>query len=139
MAERGALLLVAVDTFLHRVDVDERHHVLAGQQRRAAGQVRQQLPAHLLRLPGVPPGERAKERPQRGRCPDPAKQRRHRPVPQQVHVVDAVRSADHAGDQARHFQVRVHPAPAGDGHMLAGQRGKAGPLRQGHHRDQARP
>ena len=118
MAERRALLLVPVDAFLHRVDVEERHRVLAGQQRRAAGQVRQQQPAHLLQLEHVPPGERAQERSQRGRRADPAEQRRHRAVPQQVHVIDAVRPGDHPGGQAGHLQVRVHPAPAADPDML---------------------
>ena len=38
--ESGALLVVPVDPFLHRVDVHERQHVLGGQQRRPAGQLR---------------------------------------------------------------------------------------------------
>ena len=52
--EPGALLVVAVDPFLHRVDVHERQHVLAGQQRRTAGQLRQQLPVHRLQLATFP-------------------------------------------------------------------------------------
>ena len=139
MAERRALLLMPVDPLLHRVNVDERQHVRAGQQRCAAGQLRQQQPVHLPQLEHVPPGERAQERAQRGRRPDPAEQRRHRPVPQQVHVVDAVRPRDHPGHQAGHLQVRVHPAPVSDGHVLTGQRGQASPLGQRHHRHQARP
>ena len=50
MPERRALLLVPVDPLLLRVDVDERERVRAGQQRRAAGQLRQELPARLLQL-----------------------------------------------------------------------------------------
>ena len=46
-----------VDALLHGVDVQECHSVLAGQQRRAAGQVCQQQPAHLLQMEHVPPGE----------------------------------------------------------------------------------
>jgi hypothetical protein len=39
----GALLGVPVDPFLHRVHVDERQHIRAGQQRRSRRQFRQQL------------------------------------------------------------------------------------------------
>jgi len=35
--------------------------------------------------------------------------------------------------------LRVHPARAADPDVLRGQAGQARPLRQGHHRDQARP
>jgi hypothetical protein len=139
MAEGRTLFLVPADPFLHRVNVDEREHVRPGQQWGAAGQFAQELPVRLLQLEHVPPGEGAQERAQRGRCPDPAQQRRHRPVPQQVHVTDAVRTRDHAAHQAAHLQVRVHPAPASDGNPLTRQPGQAGPLGQGHHRDQARP
>ena len=55
----------------------------------------------------------AQERPQRGRRPDPAEQRRHRAVPQQVHVVDAVRPGDHPGHQAGHLQLRRSPRTGG--------------------------
>ena len=54
--ERGALLAVPVDPFLHRVDIDERQRVPAGQQRRPPGQLAQQQPVHRLQLPDVPPG-----------------------------------------------------------------------------------
>ena len=53
--EPRALLVVAVDAFLHGVDVDERQHVRAGQQRRLPRQFRQELPARLLQLGYVPP------------------------------------------------------------------------------------
>ena len=55
--ERRPLLLVSGHPFLLRVDIDEGQHVLAGQQRRPAGQLRQELPVQLLQLPGVAPGE----------------------------------------------------------------------------------
>ena len=83
MPERGGLLGVPVDPFLHRADVHKGHGVLAGQQRGTAGQVRQQQPAHLLHLQHVPSGESAQGRAQRGRRPDPARQCRQRAVPQQ--------------------------------------------------------
>ena len=137
--EPGALLLVPVDPFLHRVDVHERQHVLAGQQRRPAGQFRQQLAVHRLQLADVPPGVRAQVRAQRGRRPDPAEQHIHGPVPQQVHVVDAVRSGDHPGDQAADLRRRVDPARAARPDLLRDQLGEPGPLRQRHDRDQPGP
>jgi hypothetical protein len=42
-------------------------------------------------------------------------------VPQQVHVIDAVRPSDHSGHQARDLQVRIHPAPATDPDMAGHQ------------------
>jgi hypothetical protein len=78
-------------------------------------------------------------RAQRGRGPDPAEQDVHRPVPQQVHVIDAVRAADHPRDQAGNLQVGVDPARAAGPDVLRDQLGEAGPLRQRHHRDQAGP
>jgi hypothetical protein len=125
--EPGALLVVPVDAFLLGVDIDEGEDLLAGQQRRAAGQCGQQQPVHLPQLQHVTPGERAQERPQRGRRPDPAEQRAHRPVPQQVQVIDAVRPAGHPGGQAGHLRRRVHPAPAGRPHVSAGQIAQAPP------------
>ncbi len=128
--ERGALLAVPVDPLLHGVDVDERQRVPAGQQRRPQGQLAQQLPVHHLQLADVSPGERPQVRPERGRCPDPAEQARHRAVPQQVHVIDAVRACGHARDQARDLQLRVDAAL---------QARQPGPLSQGHDRDQPGP
>ncbi len=139
VAERRALLFVPVDAFLLRVDVEERQYLPAGQQWRAAGQFRQQQPVHLPQLQRVPPGERPQKRPQRGRRPDPAKQRAHRPVPHQVQVIDAVRPADHPSDDPGHLHLRVHPAPARDPHVTAGQVRQASALGQGHHRDQPSP
>jgi len=128
-----------VDAFLHGVDVNEREHVPAWQQRGAAGQVRQQQPAHLLQLEHVTPGECAQERAQRGRGADPAEQGWHRTMPQQVHVIDAVRPGDHPSSQARDLQVRVHPAPVTDPDMLRHQAAQARPLRERYHRDQPGP
>jgi hypothetical protein len=61
MPEPGALPGVPVDPFLHRVHVDERQHVTAGQQRRPPGQLRQQPAAHGIQLADAAPGERAQE------------------------------------------------------------------------------
>jgi hypothetical protein len=76
-------------------------------------------------------------RAQRGRGADPAEQGAHSAVPQQAHVIDAVRAGRHARDQARDFQARVHPALAAGADVLRDQVAQAGALREGHHRDQA--
>ena len=56
---------------LHRVDVHEREHFPAGQQRRPAAQPREEPPARFLQLADVSPAIGAKVRAQRGRRPDP--------------------------------------------------------------------
>ena len=86
--EFRALLGVPVDPLLHRVDVDERQHLPAGQQRRLPRQFREELPAGLLQLRDVPPGIGAQVRAERGRGADAAEQGAHRAVPQHVHVID---------------------------------------------------
>ena len=52
-------------------------------------------------------GERTQKRPQRRGCPHPLEQPLHPAVPQQVHVIDAVRTGDHPRDQRRHLQPCV--------------------------------
>ena len=136
MTELRALLVVAVDAFLHGVDIDERQRARAGQQRRLPRQLRQELPARLLQLADISPGIRAQVRAERGRRPDSAEQRAHRAVPQQVHVIDAVGACRHPGDQARHLQVRVDAAFPARADELRDQLAETGALRQGHHRDQ---
>ena len=138
-ARTGALLFMAVDPLLHRVNIEERQDVLAGQQRRPAGQFRQQLAVHRLQLADVSPGIGAQMRAQRGRCPDPAEQHSHGPVPQQVHVIDAVRPADHPRDQARNLHMSVGPARAAGPDLIRDELGEPSPLRECHDRDQARP
>ena len=134
MAEPRALLLVAVDPLLRRVDVDEGQDVRAGQQRRCRRQPGQEPPAGLLRAAGRSPGIAAQVRAERGRGADPAEQRVHRPVPQQAHVIDGVGARGHARDQAADLQVRVHPALAARADVLREQFRQAGPLGEGHHR-----
>jgi hypothetical protein len=128
VAEPGAGLRVPVDPFLHRVDIDERQHVRAGQQRRGLRQPGQEHPAGLLQLPGAAPGERAQERPQCRRRPDPVEQVRHGAVAQHVHVIDAVRSRGHPRDQAARLQVRIHPGRARDLDMPTDQARQAAPF-----------
>ena len=60
-----------------------------------------------VQLADVPPGEGAQERAQRGRRADPAEQRLHRAMPQQVHVIDRIRARGHARGQAGDLQARV--------------------------------
>jgi NAD(P)-dependent dehydrogenase (short-subunit alcohol dehydrogenase family) len=76
-------------------------------------------------------------RPERGQGAHPAEQHVHRAVPQQAHVVDAVRAGRHARDQAADLQRRVHPALAARPDVLREQFRQAGPLREPHHRHQA--
>ena len=121
VAELRALLLVPVDPLLHRVDVDERQGVRAGQQRRLPGQLREELPARLLQLADVPPGIGAQVRTERGRGADPAEQPVHRAVPQHVHVIDRIRARGHPGDQARDLQMRVDAALAARRDVLRDQ------------------
>jgi hypothetical protein len=134
--EPGALLVVAVDAFLHRVDVNERQGARAGQQRRFPRQRDQELPARLLQLAHVAPGIGAKVGAQRGRRADAAEQRAHRAMPQGDHVIDAVRPGGHPGDQARHLQVCVDAAVAARPDVLRGQVRQPGALGEGHDRDQ---
>ena len=91
----------------------------------------QELPARLLQLAHVAPGIGAQVRAQRGRGADAAEQRAHRAVPQQVHVIDAVRPGGHPGDQARHLQVRVDPAFAARPDVLRDQVRQPGALAPG--------
>ena len=134
--EPGALLVVPVDPFLHRVDVNERQRSRAGQQRRLPGQRDQELPARLLQLADVSPGIAAQVRPQRGRRPDTAEQRAHRTMPQQVHVIDRIRPGGHPGHQAPDLQVRVNAALAARPDVLRDQIRQPGTLRERHHRHQ---
>jgi hypothetical protein len=76
---------------------------------------------------------------QRRRRPDPAEQVRQRAVPQQIHVLDAVRVGGRARDQAPELQLRVDPARAARPDVLGRQISQPGPLCQSHHRDQPGP
>jgi hypothetical protein len=78
-------------------------------------------------------------RAQRGRRPDPAEQIWQRAMPQQVHVIYAVRTRRHPSDQARDLQMSVDPAIPARPDMLSDQISEPGALRQSHERDQPRP
>ena len=109
--------------------------------RAAAGVARErgQEPAvRLVQLPDVAPGIGAQVRPERGRGADPGEQRLHRAVPQEIHVVDAVRPAAmppirHAtfGRRVRRRTARRAARPPADPAARRGRRGpSAGPGRR---------
>jgi hypothetical protein len=131
-----ALLLVAVDPVLGRVDVDEREGLRAGQQRGRLAQAGQELAVGLLQLADVSPGERPQERAEGGRGADPAEDFPHRAVAEQVHVVDRVRAGGHPGRQAGDLQGRVRGGGAGGAHA-GGQFMQSGALGEGQERHEA--
>ncbi|WSA05528.1 hypothetical protein OHA79_49505 (plasmid) [Streptomyces sp. NBC_00841] len=86
-----------------------------------------------VELKGMTVGERAKEGAQRGRGTGTCEHGRHRPVPQDVKVVDAVRTRGHAGHNAGDLGVRRSPRPvlrAGQFHLRSHQVRQAAPLGQ---------
>lgn len=74
---------------------------------------------------------------QRGEHPDLAEQRVHRAVPEQVHVIAAVRPRDHPGYQVGSLTSASTSARTARPDLLRHQLGQPSPLRQRHHRDQA--
>jgi hypothetical protein len=60
--------------------------------------------------------------------PDTGEQPAHRAVPQQAHILEAVRAGDHPRDQRGDLQVRVPATGLVDPHMLADQVLQAGAL-----------
>ena len=110
--ERGALLGAPVHPPLHRVDIDERQRVGAGQQRGPGGQLDQYPAVHRGELAHVAVVERPQEAAQRRRGADPADRGRERAVAQQVHPVDGVRAGDHPGHQRTDLQPGLAPTLA---------------------------
>jgi len=137
VAAAGALLGVAVGLAQRVIHIDVGQLVGAGQQRRLTGQVDQQPRRHGVELTDMTEGERAQERPQRRRRPDPGEQPLHRTVPQQAHVLDRVRAGDHPRNQSRDLQMGIDTARPTQVHMLADQALQLGPLRQAQDRRQA--
>ncbi|MFF3467176.1 hypothetical protein [Streptomyces sp. NPDC002619] len=78
------------------VDIDERQLVRARQQGGVRGQCGQESAVDSVELKGMPVSERAKEGAQRGRGTGTCEHGRHRPVPQDVKAVNAVRTRGHA-------------------------------------------
>lgn len=73
-------------------------------------------------------GERAQERPERRRCPNPLEQSGHRAVPRQVHVIDRVRAGDHPAGQRGDLQLRPGAAGLADLDVLRDEILQHGPL-----------
>lgn len=82
-------------------------------------------------------GERLQERPQRRRGAEFGEDLGHRPVPQDVHVLDAVGAGEHAGDQDRDFLRGVRRRRTGQPQVLAQEVEQPGLLGQRHRWDQA--
>jgi len=139
IAATRSLLGVAVGLTHRVIDIDISQPVRTGEQRSLPGQRREQPGVHRVELPNVSESERAQERPQRRRCPDPTEQPLHRAVAQQVQVIDTVRASDHPRDDRRHFHLREHPTrPAGEPDMLTHQLVQAGAFRHPQDREQTR-
>ena len=88
------------------------------------GQVGQEPGGDRVELAHVTEAERAQERPQRRRRVRPRKDPTHPTVPQQRHVVDAVRAGDHPRHQRGDLQPGVGALVARDAEVLTGQRRK---------------
>ncbi len=121
------------------VDIDhDPTGVDAGEQGCAVGESAQEPRRDSIELAYVPEGELSKERSQRRGCVGAVKDGAHRPVPQQGHVRDAVRTGRHPRDQGSDLEAAVRPLVGRHAQMLIGQGPQAAGLRQRHHRDQPR-
>ncbi len=136
VAEPGALLGVAVGRPDRVIDIDVGDLVGTGQQRCPTGELGQHGGRDTVELADMTESERAQERAHRRGGPDPAEQPVHPAVPQQVHVINAVRPSDHPRDQPRDLQVRVRATPGGQRQLGCDQLGQAATLRQRDHRRQ---
>ena len=134
--ERRTLLGAPVHPPLHRVDIDERQHLGAGQQRCPRGQLGQYPAVHRGELTHVAVVERPQKATQRRRGADPADRGRDRAVAQQVHPVDGVGAGDHPRHQRTDLQTRVRADLGGHTHMLRDQILQPNVLSQPHRRYQ---
>lgn len=108
------------------------------QARDDTGQVHQDTGADGVQLADVAEGVGAQVGAQRGRRPRPGEQLVHPAVPDDLHVLEAVRAGDHARDQRSDLEVCVGAGRAGHGDVLGDQVCQPGFLGQRHDRDQAR-
>jgi len=134
----GALLAVAVDLDDRVIDVDEHQIIDRGQHRGRFGEPGQHPGGHRVELAHVTEGEGPQERTQGGRCVGVVEDRAHRPVPQQGHVINAVRASDHPRHQRHHLAPGVRTLVAGNTEMPISQRPQPAPLGQGNDRYQSR-
>jgi hypothetical protein len=84
----------------------------------------------------MPEREAAQERPKRRRRIGAGEQPGHAAVPQQVHVLDAVRAGDHARDQCGDLRPGVRAAIGRHRHVLVDPAAQPRPLGQGQDRHQ---
>jgi hypothetical protein len=91
------------------VDIDgHRARVLpAAEQLGVLGKIEQEPRGHRVGLPDMAEGQGAQERSQRRRGVRGGEHRGHPAVPQQDHVLDAVRVGGHARHQRRELQTGV--------------------------------
>ena len=116
------------------VDIDERHLIRPVEQSGdLVGQAGEQACRDGVELLDVTVRERPQIRAQCRRRPHPGEQLAHRPVSEQVEVVDAVRAGEHACDDAARLYGRVRRI---DTQPLVEQVVQAGGLGQSHHRHQ---
>jgi len=81
------------------IDIDQDITINTVQQRRRRAQASQYPAGDGVQLPDVTEGEAAQERSQRRRCVGGVEDPAHPAVPQNGHVVDAVRAGEHARHQ----------------------------------------
>ncbi len=111
VAERRGLLGVAVDLADGVIDIDERDLVATGQQpRNPRSQPGQQPRGDRVELLYVAVGERAQVGAQRRGRPHPVEQPAHAAVPEQIEVIDAVRTGKHPGNNAARLGHRIGEA-----------------------------
>jgi len=123
---------VAVDLDDGVIDIEQRVPAIgvAIAGRRAAryaeqpsetGQCDQEPRGDRVELAHVSEGERSQERTQRRGRVGPGEDPAHRTVPQQRHVIDAVRARDHPAHQRGDLQPRVRTLVRRDRQMLIGE------------------
>jgi len=119
------------------VDVDQHKVVLAGaHQRCLVGEPGQEPRGDRVEPPDVTEGELPQERSQRRGRVRLREHPAHAAVPQQRHVVDAVRAGDHPCDQRGDLEPRVRALVSGHRQALLDQCPKARGIREHNHRDQ---
>jgi hypothetical protein len=91
-----------------------------------------------IQLPHMSEPELPQERAQRRRRIHTGKQPPHPAVPQQRHVLDAVRPGEHPRHQGSHLRPGVRAPIGRHAQMLVGQAAQPHPLNQREHRDQPR-
>jgi hypothetical protein len=118
------------------VDIDQDRPVDLGQHRGVLTQAAQQSGGHGVELRDMAEAEFPQERAQRRGRVRAVEQRAHGAMPQQRHVIDAVRAGDHPGDQRVHLAPGIGTLISGHAQMLVGQPCQAALIGQRHHWDQ---